>query len=112
MSLPFVQTSLGKYATKQLNKEYGTDINIEKVTITPFGSVKLTGILIKDHHQDTLFFVKRLNTSILSFNELYSSGHPYLGKVILDGFDFHLKQYKGEDFSNLDKFIESFDNIE
>ena len=110
MSLPFVQTYLGKYATEQINKEYGTDINIERVHITAFGSVKLKGVLIKDHHQDTLFFIKRLNTSILSFNELYNNGHPYLGDVIFDGLDFHLKQYKGEDFTNIDKFIESFDD--
>jgi len=110
LSLPIVQTSLGKYATKQLNKEFGTDINIEKVAITAFGSVKLKGILVKDHHKDTLFFIKRLNTSILSVNELYKNGNPYLGKVILDGLDFNLKQYKDEDFTNIDKFIESFDD--
>ncbi len=110
LSLPFVQTALGRYATNEVNKEFGTDINIEKLTFTAFGSVKLKGILIKDHHKDTLFYIKRLNTSIMSVKELYNNGHPYLGSVILDGLTFNLKQYKGEDYTNIDKFIDSFDD--
>lgn len=110
LSLPFVQTYLGKYATEYLNKEFGTDISIEKVAITPYGSVKLKGILAKDHHKDTLFYINRLNTSILSIKKLYKNGHPYLGAIILDGLDFKITQYKGENFKNIDKFIESFDD--
>ncbi|WP_290806841.1 translocation/assembly module TamB domain-containing protein [Flavobacterium sp.] len=110
MSLPFVQTALGRYATNQVNKEFDTDISIDKVTLTAFGSVKLKGILVRDHHKDTLFFIKRLNTSLLSVKELYNNGHPYLGDAILDGLTFNLKQYKGENFTNIDKFIESFDD--
>ena len=78
MSLPPVQTFLGKYATEELNKSFGTDLKIEQVAITPFGSVKLKGIIILDHHKDTLFAIKRLNTSILSFKKIYDPGHPYL----------------------------------
>ncbi|NJM80695.1 MAG: hypothetical protein HC854_15770 [Flavobacterium sp.] len=93
-----------------MNKEFGTDISIQKVAITPYGSVKLKGILSKDHHKDTLFYINRLNTSILSVKKIYENGHPYLGNVILDGLDFKITQYKGEDYKNIDKFIESFDD--
>jgi hypothetical protein len=110
LSLPFVQTYLGKYATNELNKAYGTDIKIERLSITAFGSVKLKEILVRDHHKDTLFFIKRLNTSILDFSKLYNNGHPYLGDVIFDGLDCKLTQYKGEKDTNLDRFIESFDD--
>uniref|UniRef100_UPI004049F4A1 translocation/assembly module TamB domain-containing protein n=1 Tax=Flavobacterium sp. TaxID=239 RepID=UPI004049F4A1 len=110
LSLPFVQTYLGKYATNELNKAYGTDLTIEKLTFTAFGSVKLKSVLVRDHHQDTLFFIKRLNTSILDFTALYDNGHPYLGNVILDGLDCKLTQYKGEKDTNLDRFIDAFDD--
>lgn len=110
LSLPVVQTYLGKQATDYLNKEFGTDINIEKITITPYGNVKLKGILARDHHKDTLFYIKRFNTSLLSVKELYNNGNPYLGAIILDGLDFKIIQYKGEDYKNIDKFIASFDN--
>ena len=78
LSLPSVQSYLGKYATNELNKSFGTNISIAKIAITPFGSVKLGDVLVLDHHQDTLLFVKKLNTSILSFKKIYDSGHPYL----------------------------------
>ncbi len=110
LSLPPVQTYLGKYATNELNKAYGTNLTIEKVAITPFGSVKLKGILILDHHKDTLFAIKRLNTSILSFKKIYNPGHPYLKDVILDGLDAKIINYKNENYTNLDKFIEAFDD--
>jgi hypothetical protein len=110
LSLPPVQSILGKYATDELNKAYGTDLTIEQVAITPFGSVKLKGILILDHHKDTLFAIKRLNTSILSFSKLYDPGHPYLKDVILDGLDAKITNYKNEDYTNLDRFIDAFDD--
>jgi len=110
LSLPFVQTKLGQYATNELNTEFGTDITISRVAITPFGTVKLKGVLVRDHHQDTLFHIKSLNTSILSVNKLINEGHPYLGDAVFHGLDVHIHQFKNEDYTNLDKFIEAFDD--
>lgn len=110
LSLPSVQTYLGKYATDSINKSYGTNITIGKVAITPFGSVKLGDVLVLDHHKDTLFYIKKLNTSILSFKKLYDPGHPYMNNVVLHGLDVRLVNYKNEDYTNLDKFIEAFDD--
>lgn len=110
LSLPFVQTALGKYATDSLNESYGTKITIGKVAITPFGSVKLGDVLVLDHHQDTLFYIKKLNTSILSFKKIYDPGHPYLKDVVLHGLDVRIVNYKNEFYTNLDKFIEAFDD--
>ena len=110
LALPFVQTALGKYATDELNKSFGTNIKIDKIAITPFGSVKLGDVLVLDHHQDTLFYIKKLNTSILSFKKIYDPGHPYLKDVVLHGLDVRIVNYKNEKFTNLDKFIEAFDD--
>lgn len=110
LSIPCVQTSLGKYATNSINKSYGTNITIGKVAITPFGSVKLGDVLVLDHHQDTLFYIKKLNTSILSFKKIYDPGHPYLKDVLLHGLDVRIVNYKNEDYTNLDKFIDAFDD--
>lgn len=110
LSLPFVQTALGKYATDSLNKSFGTNITIGKVAVTPFLSVKLGDVLVLDHHQDTLFYIKKLNTSILSLKKMYDPGHPYLKNVVLHGLDVRIVNYKNEDYTNLDKFIEAFDD--
>uniref|UniRef100_UPI00404934E8 translocation/assembly module TamB domain-containing protein n=1 Tax=Flavobacterium sp. TaxID=239 RepID=UPI00404934E8 len=110
LSIPCVQTSLGRYATNSINKSYGTNISIGKVAITPFGSVKLGDVLVLDHHKDTLFYIKKLNTSILSFKKIYDPGHPYLKDVVLHGMDVRIVNYKNEDYTNLDKFIDAFDD--
>lgn len=110
LSLPFVQTKLGRIATDNLNKEFSTDLTIDKIAISPFGTVKLGDVLIRDHHKDTLFYIQKLNTSILNLKALYTDGHPYLGDVTIHGLDAKLKEYKGEGETNLDKFIDAFDD--
>ena len=110
LSLPSVQSYLGKYATESINKSFGTNITIGTVAITPFGSAKLGEVLVLDHHKDTLFYIKKLNTSILSFKKIYNPGHPYLKNVIMHGLDVRIVNYKNENFTNLDKFIEAFDD--
>ena len=110
MSLPAIQTYLGRYATDEINKSFGTNLSIGTVAITPFGSVKLGEVLILDHHKDTLFFIKKLNTSILSFKKIYDPGHPYLKDVVMHGLDARIVNYKNEDYTNLDKFIYAFDD--
>ena len=91
LSLPFVQTKIAHYATDKLNKDYGTNINIDEVAITFFGGVKLKKVLILDHHDDTLIYSQRIKTSILDFNK-------------------QIKNYKGEKDTNLDLFVEAFDD--
>ena len=109
LSLPVVQTKIGQYITEQINKDYGTDINVEQVALTVFGGVKLKKVLIKDHHKDTLFYINRLKTNILDFNKLYN-GDLLFGDIRIDGLIFDLKQYKNEKETNLDKFVSAFDD--
>ncbi len=109
LSLPVVQTELGKYATEKINKDFGTKIYVDKVAVSVFGGVKLKGIYVEDHHKDTLFHIKRLQTNILSFKELKAS-HLFFGEARMDGLNFKLKKYKGETHTNLDLFIAAFDD--
>jgi regulatory protein YycI of two-component signal transduction system YycFG len=64
LSLPFVQTKLGKYATNTLNESFGTNLSIDKVAISAFGNVKLKGITAKDKKNNNLFKIDKLQTSI------------------------------------------------
>ena len=109
LSLPFVQTKIAHYATDKLNKDYGTNINIDEVAITFFGGVKLKKVLILDHHNDTLIYSQRIKTSILDFNKLLD-GKLLFGDLQLDQFYLQIKNYKGEKDTNLDLFVEAFDD--
>ena len=109
LSLPFVQTKIAKYLTETINKDFGTDIHIERVAISVFGNVKLRGVLVNDHHKDTLFYVDRMITSAIGVKKIID-GDIILGDVDLDGFLFNMKVYQNEKESNLTKFVNLFDD--
>ena len=73
LGIPAVQTSLGKYATKKLNEDFKTDVNIGKVGLQLNGDIEIKEILIRDHKKDTLIAIGELNSSIISFKNLYNS---------------------------------------
>ena len=109
LSIPSVQTSLGKYATKRLNKEFGTNINIGKVGLQFNGDVEIKEIYIEDYKKDTLINIKELNTSILSFRNLYN-GKLTFGDIDIEELTFNIKTYKGEPDTNLNVFVARFDD--
>lgn len=107
--MPVVQTRIAHYATEKLNKEYGTNINIDEVAVTFFGGVKLKKVLILDHHNDTLIYSDRIKTSVLDFKQ-FIDGKLRFGTLRLDSFYLQIKNYKGEKESSLDNFVEAFDD--
>jgi len=108
-SIPGVQTRLAKTLTNTLKESYNTNLHITRVDLSFLGSVQLKGVELRDHHNDTLIFVKNLSTSLLNAKKIMDN-KVNLGSVSLDGVDFHLKTYHGEDNDNLSIFVESFDD--
>jgi hypothetical protein len=108
-SLPSVQTKLAHWGAGVLNEKYKTNIDIDQATISVFGGIKLKKVLIKDHKNDTLFYINRLKTNIIDYQKLLD-GDLTFGDIRLDGLDFQLKNYKGEKDNNLDRFIDLFDD--
>ncbi len=109
LSIPAVQTSIGKKATKWVNDTYKTNINIGKVGLQFNGDVELKNIYIQDYKKDTLVNIVELNTSILSFRKLYQNKLAF-GDVDIIGMNLNIKTYKGEDQTNLDVFVNKLDS--
>lgn len=109
LSIPAIQTSLGNYATKRLNKDFDTNINIDKVGLQFNGDVELKNIYVEDYKQDTLINITELNTSILNFRNL-AQGKLIFGDIDIYGLIFNIKRYKGESDTNLDVFVARFDD--
>ena len=108
LSLPVVQTKIAKYITETLNRDFKTDISIDKAAINIFGGVKLKKVLILDHHKKTLIYSDLINTDILSIKTAID-GDLIFGDIRLTGLIFNLKTYKGEDENNINKFIKLFE---
>lgn len=109
LSIPAVQTQLGKFATDKINKEFKTDINIGRIGLQINGDIELKNILIRDYRKDTLISVGELNSSIISFKNLVNTKLNF-GDIRIQGVVFNLKTYKGEEITNLDVFVAKFDN--
>lgn len=109
LSMPQVQTRLGKYATEYLNKEFKSDITIQEANFTVFGGVKLKKVFVKDYKKDTLFYIDMLKTNILDIKKLLD-GDLHFGEVRIDGLRMRVKNYKNERDTNLDKFVALFDD--
>lgn len=110
LSLPFVQTNFAKYATKSINKEFGTNINIQKLRVSLISwNTSLEGVYIEDYKKDTLFFINELSTSILSVRNL-TKGKLEFGHIDIDRLKFKLKTYKDTTRTNLDVFIDKLDD--
>ncbi|HEY6143919.1 MAG TPA: translocation/assembly module TamB domain-containing protein [Flavobacterium sp.] len=108
LTLPSVQTKLGQYVTNALNEKYKININVEQVSITVFGGVKLKKVLILDYRKDTLIYSNRVKTNILDWEKI-TKGDLIFGEVALDGVYFNMRTYKNEKKSNLDVFVDAFD---
>ncbi|MDT0608446.1 translocation/assembly module TamB domain-containing protein [Croceitalea rosinachiae] len=109
-SLPVVQTKIAKRATDSLNAEFGTNINIDRVQFSPFtlGAI-VKDIYVEDYQKDTLFFIKKLSTSVLSIRNMMN-GQLEFGDIDVDELLFKMKTYKGETDTNLDKFVAKLDD--
>ncbi len=109
LSIPAVQTGLGNYATKRINRDFKTNININKVSLQFNGDVELKNIYIEDFKKDTLINIVELNTSILGFRNLVK-GNLVFGDIDIMGLIFNIKTYKGYKDTNLDVFVARFDS--
>ncbi|WP_299228173.1 translocation/assembly module TamB [uncultured Psychroserpens sp.] len=108
LSIPAVQTSLGKRITKRINDDFGTNINIGKVGLQFNGDVELKEIYIEDYKKDTLIAITELNTSILNFGNL-ANGTLDFGDIDIMNLTFNIKTYLGAEDTNLDIFVAKFD---
>ena len=110
LSLPLIQTRFAKYATNSINKEFGTNINIEKLRVSLISwDTALEGIYIEDFRKDTLFYVDQLSTSVLSVKNMID-GKLEFGDIEVENLDFKLKTYKDSVGTNLEVFIDKLDD--
>jgi hypothetical protein len=109
LSIPKVQTVLGKYVTDYINDDFGTHINIGRLGLQFNGDVELKDIFIEDYKKDTLIAIDELNTSILNYHNLIN-GTLDFGDIDIINLVFNVKTYKGGTDSNLDIFVDKFES--
>jgi hypothetical protein len=113
LSFSGVQTSIARKITSIVNSKFETDINIERIDLSSLRDVELKGVMIRDHHQDTLIYTDLLKTSILNYLKLADNNFE-LGPVLLKDGMLKMKTYKDEETNNLTYFVNQFntDSVE
>ena len=109
--LPAVQTKLAAWVMQRINEDYKVDIQVERVSISLTGMVGLDGVLIRDHHQDTLIAAHEIRTPLLDLKAVMN-GNLIFSNIEADGLMMDMKTYKGDTLSNLDVFVSRFDSGE
>ncbi|MEZ4971049.1 MAG: translocation/assembly module TamB domain-containing protein [Flavobacteriaceae bacterium] len=110
LSLPFVQTRFAKYATTKINKEFGTNINIDRLRVSLISwDTSLKGVYIEDYKKDTLFYIDHLSTSILNVRNVVN-GKLEFGDIAIERLNFKLSTYKDDKNTNLEVFIDKLDD--
>ena len=107
--LPVVQTRLTTWVMQRINEDYKVDIQVERVSISLTGMVGLDGVLIRDHHQDTLIAAHEIRTPLLDLKAVMN-GNLIFSNIEADGLVMDMKTYKGDTLSNLDVFVSRFDS--
>ncbi|HEX5743213.1 MAG TPA: hypothetical protein VFY09_04870, partial [Flavobacteriaceae bacterium] len=107
--IPKVQTVLAHLVMNQINADYNTAIYIDKVDLSSLRVIKLKGVEIKDHHQDSMVYVKKLTINIEDYKRLLKENLDFK-KVSFDELYLKIKIYKGETDDNFSHFLKLFDN--
>jgi len=98
------QTSLANKLAEEINNEFGTEIVINKATLSYTGKVDLRDFLIRDHKNDTLIFFKNLYLSPSSIGKLVSSDLNF-NSISVDGLDLKISTYLNESQNSLEIFL-------
>lgn len=109
LMIPAVQTKLASWVMERINTDYNVNIHIDKVSISLTGMVGLDGVLIRDHHQDTLIAAQSIRTPLLSLKAAMD-GNLIFSHIEANELFLNMKTHKGDTLTNLDVFVSRFDS--
>lgn len=110
-SIPKVQSSLAQSLTEKLNNEFGVEVTVERLGLNWKGVIDLRGVLILDHHQDTLIQAAKISTNLLSLKDLEANRWTF-GRLSLDEALLRIITYPEEQIHSLDHFLAQFQSSE
>ena len=107
LSIPKVQSSLAQSLTEKINNDFGVDVSIKRLGLNWKGVLDLRGVLILDHHQDTLIQAAKISTNLLSLKDLEANRWAF-GRLSLDEALLRIITYTDEKRHSLDHFLAQF----
>lgn len=98
-----VQTHLTNQIGSVLSEKTNSKITVEAVDFRPFDTFVLKGLLVLDHHEDTLLYAQDFYVEVNGYD--IDKRLIELELLELNEANFKIRKYKGEDLNNLKLFI-------
>lgn len=102
---PIVQTISARLATDILSKNLDRNISINSIKFSFISGIKIIGLDIRDHHNNTLIGIGELK-AVPVFTNFSFSDIKFI-KIEIDSALFAMGSYKDEDNNNLSMIIQS-----
>ena len=95
ISTSWVQSGILKQFTQTFEEATNQEISFDNIRLQWNGKLELTGIFIGDHHQDTLAFIQKIQTSFQDFKKLQQND------FLCNFFYLYLNKFKFNLVSNV-----------
>lgn len=112
IQIPIVQTKIATYAVTELNKTFGTKINVNRVDIDFFGDVNLYGVSTNDNHDLEFVKIDRVEAKLSLWGLIRNPNNITIKKLTLTNPEVKVITYKGETISNFIDLVNKFSNQE
>ena len=105
LSTASIQSRILNQFTQKFQATTNQKLDIEGISLQWNGNLELNNILFEDHHQDTLIFIKSIQTSLKDFNRLLENNYN-LNDLIAEEVHLKIKKYPGEQTHSLNKLVQ------
>jgi len=99
-----IQDKVIQSLTNKISEKYSTDISINSSELSIEGGITLNDVLLNDHHNDTLVYIKNLETNLKSLKKLVD-GDVRFSNLQLDGLILNIKKYSSDQVNSLQFFL-------
>ena len=100
ISNSWVQSGILKKYTENFKETTNQEITFDRIRLQWNGKLELTGVFIGDHHQDTLAFIQKIETSFQDFKKLQKNDFS-LNRIQASGVFLNIKKYPKEEVHSL-----------
>ena len=107
ISTSYVQTRIVKQLAQNFTKTTSQQMTFENLKLSWDGRLEFNNFYLEDHHNDTLLYVKVLETSLFDFKNLNKNNFK-ISELSAKGLFLNLIKYKGETTHSLKILIEKF----
>ena len=106
LKLGNIQEKVINSLTNKISEKYNLDISIDSSELSFEDGIILKDILLNDHFDDTLVYIKNLKTNLKSLEKLVK-GDVRFSNLHLDGMILKIKKYPANEVSSLQFFLNS-----